>query len=161
MWLSAGAIMASACFCSYAPFADRITTVEPQAVDVVGVYVLSMHTMVPDRTAAPKPGSARIELFGDGTYTATGFPVWTAHELSGYEVQDIISQKGTWQVCSAGSVNDDTAWGVCLNPAFDNLSITPDLTHNEPPYGLLFTYGDPDSGNVVEFVRVKEKSIGP
>ncbi|HZO86063.1 MAG TPA: hypothetical protein VFC26_12665, partial [Verrucomicrobiae bacterium] len=71
----------------------------------------------------------------------------------------LISGSGTWRIDSVGSVDDGrkplkTHWGVYLDSSatkFDAVG----LTGPKPPYGLICTLGDPDSGEALILERKK------
>lgn len=149
------ALISSACFCQYDPYAHLITTEKPKSQDVVGVYTLKTQTLTDEQLGFQQGAQATIELGSNGMYTATNFPVWKETDIAEYEFDKLLSTTGEWEIGSTGSVNGETAWGIWLKPALDPLALSPDVTNNAPPHGLLFTYGDPDSGDVMIFEKVK------
>jgi hypothetical protein len=150
------ALVSSACFCQYDPYAHLIATKKPQAQNVVGVYFLKTQTLTDEELNFLEGAQATIELDSSGVYTATNFPVWREFG-AGYRFDLLFSTTHNWQIDATGSISGETAWGIRLTPALDPLALSPDITNNTPPHGLLFTYGDPDSGDVMIFERGEEK----
>jgi len=146
------ALVSSACFCQYDPYAHLIATKRPQAQNVVGVYVLKTQTLTDEELNFLGDKQATIELDSSGVYTATNFPVWKEWE-AGYRFDRLFSTTGNWQIESTGSISGEGAWAIRLTPSLDPLALSPAITNNTPPHGLLFTYGDGDAGDVMIFEK--------
>ncbi|MDA0657688.1 MAG: hypothetical protein O2931_03500 [Planctomycetota bacterium] len=145
--------------CQYDPYAHLFTTAEPNQDDVAGSYLLTQQTIIPGGLGAFSGQQCLLELRADGTFGATNYPTWT-EEFSPNEVQLVacISAAGRWSCDTVGSVSDGTTsqsvWGVCFSNASTHLDSLA-LTGNCLPYGLIMTYGDPDSGSVMIFEWTK------
>jgi hypothetical protein len=145
-----------ACLCQFDPFANRLTTVKPNAADVIGAYVLTEQTLTSDGLDFLNGKLATIELLPNNTFEAHDFPVWQESVAGGYEFDQLISTNGNWVIQEVGGVStggDDIkpVWG--LN--FSGIIISASFTGNQSPYSLIFTFGDPDNGNVMIFEAVR------
>ena len=145
--------------CQYDPYAHTLTTEKPQTNAVVGRYVLKDQTVVSGGLTAMQGRPCVVELAADGTFTATNVPplVFGAPPIS--SLSSLVSGAGTWQIDSVGSVGNGsgklkTHWGVHLESQAPQMQ-SPGFTGDKPPYGLIFTIGDPDSGTVMVLERVK------
>lgn len=145
--------------CQYDPHAHLYTTEKPQTADVAGRYALENQTVTRDGIAALQGQPCVIELRTDGRFTATNVPPWELGSPGTNFFSTLLSGSGTWRIDSVGSVDDGgrplkTHWGVYLDS--DTTKIMPaGLTGQTPPYGLIFTLGDPDSGDALTFQRTK------
>jgi len=145
--------------CQYDPHAHLYTTDKPETTNVVGKYVLASQTLTSGGLAALRDKVSSIELRGDGTFVASNVPPWQEGFPATNFFDTLISGSGTWRIDSVGSVDDGrkplkTHWGVYLDsPAakFDAAG----LTSQKPPYGLIYTLGDPDSGQALILERKK------
>jgi hypothetical protein len=45
-------------------------------------------------------------------------------------------------------------WGIGCGNNEEKLNVTGELINDKPPYGILFIYGDPDSGHGMDFGKV-------
>jgi hypothetical protein len=141
----------TACIPNTAPETVEITTVEPQSEHVAGAYLLQTQTLVAGDMSALQGRAPVLTLGPDGIYTAVDFPIW--HEAAdGYVLGGFATQTGTWMVDVMGAVDDTSAYGIWLEPPVDPLAL-PNLIGNAPPYGLMFSYGDPDSGKLMRLRR--------
>jgi hypothetical protein len=145
--------------CQYDPYAHTFTTDKPQTNAVVGRYVLKDQTLVSGGLAAMHGRPCVVELAADGTFVATNVPpgVFGAPPIS--SLNSLVSGKGTWQLASVGGVDNGTGkikthWGVHLESQAPQID-SPGFTGDRPPYGLIFTVGDPDSGTVMLLERAK------
>ena len=134
--------------CQFDPHANLYTTSEPKPEDIVGTYILIAFHL------PPEVGSARpevlVELHADGTFAATNVPPWELSTPGTSFFASLISTTGKWEKKTLGTLDpgQKDIWGVRLHtpdsrihPAF--------FTGDKPPYGLIFTLGDPDSGHAV------------
>lgn len=145
--------------CQYNPYAHLFTTTQPQQEDVAGSYVLTQQTITPAGLSVLQGQPCVLELRSDGTFSATNYPTWTDGFSPGSgQFVAAISTAGRWSSETVGTVSDGRTsqkyWGVRFaeaNVELDSLA----LTGKVPPYGLIMTYGDPDSGTVMIFERKK------
>lgn len=149
MFLAAG--------CQDDPYARLCTTEKPQTNDVVGRYTLKDQTIVLGGAEAMKGRPCVVELAADGTFTATNVPPFSPGSPPINSLKLLVSGSGTWRLESVGAVDDGsgqlkTHWGVRLDSVAPKLD-APGLTSNQPPYGLIYSIGDPDSGTVMLFER--------
>jgi len=151
------ALISSACFCQYDPYAHLFTTQQPPSENVVGVYILKEQTLSTEGLSFLQGQPATIELNSNGTYTATNFLLWKETGAAEYKFDSLLSMTGNWKIKAVGTVSggdEHTAsWGIVFDPVLDDSVVN--LTNNEPPHGLIFTYGDPDSGDVMIFEKTQ------
>jgi hypothetical protein len=135
------------------------TTEKPQASDVVGRYTLRNQTIMAGGLTALQGRSCVVNLAADGTFTATNVPEYTFGTPPTNFLNSLVSGSGTWQFDDVGSVDNGTGklkthWGVRLATEGEKMA-SPGFTGKKPPYGLIFTIGDPDSGTVMILERAK------
>jgi len=144
--------------CQYDPYAHLFTTEKPQSADVVGRYSLTKQTVVAGGLSAMKGQSCCVELRADGTFTAANVPPWDGDSPGTTFFDELRSGTGTWRIDNVGSVDDGhgplkTHWGIHLDVDSHVRLRSAGLTGKKPPYGLIFTLGDPDSGMVMILER--------
>ncbi len=140
--------------CQYDPHAHLYTTSEPKTQDVVGTYILDLFHLPPEAGSAHP--DVVVELRADGTFAATNVPPWAIEAPSTNFFASLISGTGQWQKDILGTLDPGRKhiWGVRLQTS--NSRFHPaNLTGDKPPYGLIFTLGDPDSGHAVILKRKK------
>ena len=143
--------------CQYDPHAHLYTTDKPETTNVVGSYVLTSQTLTPGGLTALRGRTCSLELRADGTFIATNVPPWQEGFPPTNFFDTLISGSGTWRIDSVGSVDDGRKplkihWGVYLDsPAAKFAAVG--LTSPKPPYGLIYTLGDPDSGEALILER--------
>ncbi|NJK28722.1 MAG: hypothetical protein HC851_09760 [Acaryochloris sp. RU_4_1] len=143
--------------CQYDPYTQLYTTEKPPAKSVVGSYTLTSQTLTPDGLAALRGKVCKIELRADGTFVATNVPPWQSGFPATNFFDTLISGSGRWRIDGVGSIGDGqgpskTHWGIYLNSPtakFEPLG----LSGQKPPYGLIYTLGDPDSGEALILER--------
>lgn len=140
--------------CQYDPHANLLTTIEPSAEDIIGTYVL-------DRYDLPESISFRdvdieVELHNDGTFTAINVPSWKVGEPDKDFTSTLQSGQGKWEKSILGTLDPGSKhiWGIYLRNE-DNQFLPADFTGDQPPYGLIFTIGDPDSGNAIILKKIR------
>lgn len=166
------ALISSACFCQYDPFAREYTRNKPQKTDVVGTYTLTKQTLasepVDQLTAwdGSTPSTVKLALYDDGTFEATNLPVWYWDEQPGeWSIYKFVSYSGAWDIEGVGFVGDGSregayeVWGISLTgDSIPREHIT--LVGEDSPYKLIFGYDDPDSGYAMIYEKVWEKHSG-
>jgi hypothetical protein len=139
--------------CQHDPHAHLYTTTEPKNEDVVGVYVLDQfHLSLEAGTAHP---DVKVELRADGTFTATNVPPSKIETIDKTFFHSLQSGSGKWEKAQTGMLDSKTIWGVNLNTP-DNRFYPASFTGDKPPYGMIFTLGDPDSGDAIILKRKPE-----
>ena len=98
-----------------------------------------------------------IELRDDGTFTATNVPPWGGDPPDEKFFSTLVSGSGTWQFDVIGSISNGDLppkkhWGIEFKSQTSKI-MPAGLTGSAPPFGLMFTLGDPDSGRVMIFER--------
>lgn len=145
--------------CQYDPHAHLYTTTEPKTEDVVGTYVLKDFHL-PQYVGNARP-EVVVELRADGTFTATNVPSWQSGQLTMPGTNffaALLSGTGKWEKDTLGTLNpgNKRIWGVYLRTPDDGThpQFHPaNFTGAKPPYGLIFTLGDPDLGYAVILKR--------
>jgi hypothetical protein len=134
--------------CQYDPHANLYTTSEPKAADIVGTYVLETLHLPPAVGSAPK--DVLVVLRGDGTFAATNVPPWVLDTPGTNFFTSLVTTTGKWEKGTLGTLDPGQRriWGVQLHSSDPKIH-PPYLTGDKPPYGLIFTLGDPDSGHAV------------
>lgn len=149
-----------ACICQYNPYAHLVTTEKPKSADIIGTYALKEQTLIPGGLKNLQGKQTLIELRQDKTFSATDFPLWKSVNTT-YALDNMTPLKGNWEIGIVGGVSDirgeKTVWGIYFRDTKPSLKdmLAASLTNDKPPYGLIFMYGDPDSGTVMIFERVK------
>ena len=139
--------------CQYDPYAHLFTTVKPKSEDVAASYLLTQQTIEPGGLDLLKGRQCVLELHGDGTFSATNYPTWSeAFSPGAGKFVTAINTSGRWSLDTVGTVSNggksQSHWGIRFSDAskpMDSLA----LTGKTAPYGLIMTYGDPDSGTVM------------
>jgi hypothetical protein len=145
--------------CQYDPYAHLLTTSEPKQEDVVGSYELTQQNIVSGDLEFLQGRRCVLDLHSDGTFSITNYPFWSeAFSMTNSKLKSFISQTGRWSCAEVGGVSDGKTykrnWGIQFSNTTTNLDSLA-LTGQAPPYGLIMTYGDPDSGTVMIFERKK------
>jgi hypothetical protein len=145
--------------CQYDPHAHLYTTEKPQSEDIAGHYMLASQTVTRDGLSVLHCKPCEIELRPDGTFTATSVPPWELGSPGTNFFSTLLSGSGTWRIDSVGGVDDGsrpikTHWGVYLDSHKAKMQPVGLMGH-KPPYGLIFTFGDPDSGDAMILERTK------
>ncbi|EEF57430.1 hypothetical protein [Pedosphaera parvula] len=143
--------------CQYDPYAHLYTTEKPKPEDLVGAYTLLRQTVDEQHPSALQGKPCLIELHADGTFIASNVPPWTIGEPATNFFDTLISDTGSWRLDTTGTVNGthpkpDPIWGIYLDSA--NSKIAPiHIAGTKAPFGLVFTLGDPDSGQAMLFTK--------
>jgi len=140
--------IATAC---YSPYADESLIVKPKKEDVVGNYVFGFQT-VDNSLDKEQLRKGRLEIKGDGTFNIVKLPALEIVKPRTYKWA-ITSLSGTWTIETIGTIDFGAGglkqhWGLILDSAPDELKYA-GLMGKEKPIGIMFTFGDPDSGEVV------------
>ncbi|CAF3357101.1 unnamed protein product [Rotaria sp. Silwood2] len=134
--------------CQYDPHGQLLTTVEPSAEDIVGTYVLDRCDLPKDIII--KKVDIKLVLHPDGSFTATNIPPWVLGEPGNNFFSELLSGEGKWVKAVMGTLDPGSRkiWGIYLRTSDDRFHPA-NFTGEESPYGLIFTLGDPDSGNAI------------
>ncbi|MCO5045269.1 MAG: hypothetical protein J5I99_10760 [Verrucomicrobia bacterium] len=143
--------------CQYNPYAHLFTTTQPKQEHVAGSYSLTQQTIAPGGLSLLQGQRCVLELRGDGTFSIMNYPTWSeAFSPTNGQLVASISATGRWSCDTVGVVSDGRKsqryWGVQFSDADTQLDPLT-LTGKTPPYGLIMTYGDPDSGTVMIFEK--------
>jgi hypothetical protein len=138
--------------CRYDPNAHLYTTQEPLAKDLVGTYILKQQTATSGGLSALGGRLAVIRLAADGSFVAANVPsgaLKVASEKDASVPTELLSRSGRWRIAPVGGVDNGFGeklhWGVYLDSPTADVAPA-GLTGVRPPYGLIFTLGDPDLG---------------
>ena len=142
--------------CQYDPYAELLTTRKPRSQDVVGRYKLKEQTVTRGGLSALNGQVSTIELFAGGRFAAVNVPPWQSNPDALF-FEGLASGPGTWSIESAGGLDngfgsEKTAWGVCFESPAAKIRCA-GFTGTKPPYGLIFTIGDPDLGEAMLYDR--------
>ena len=141
--------------CSYDPNAQLYTMTEPDPAEVAGRYVFDQESLPPDARGVYR--ESFVELRADGTFTAHELPMKTLLLCGAFEVDQMrqrASGTGTWRVGGVGFVQPGNRQTFGVGLITDEPKLGPfRLTGDAPPYGAIFTFGDPDMGYCVRFGR--------
>ncbi|MDH5380277.1 MAG: hypothetical protein OEW75_05455 [Cyclobacteriaceae bacterium] len=144
--------------CQYDPYADKYTIVEPTDTDVIGTYEYDFQTIdiSIDKNKFKSNGS-RIIINSDRTYKIEMMPYFKEVAIMTYEFKRQISFSGSWRIQEIGTIdfgngNLKKRWGILLYLAPKELQYAGFLG-TEKPNGIIFGFGDPDSGNVMTFSK--------
>ncbi len=144
--------------CHYDPHAHFYTTHKPVKQDVVGLYELKSETLLKSDLTDLHGRRCALELRADGTFSATNVPPWDMELPDAHFFDMLLSGSGSWRIETVGTVDNGwqskTVWGVYLDSPTVKLAAA-NLTGRKPPYGLIFTLGDPDSGEALILERIK------
>ena len=167
--------------CPSDPFAHRYLTREPTVEEVVGEYELKeihldlIESGLSDRIRDSARGSS-IVLKGDGTALLTKFPVLEEVGTFRYEFKGLKNFKVFWRIQTVGgkssnSAADDyqTVYGLRFVPSAqsgvkgtrpsvkikDDLFFSSTFTGDEKVNGMIFSFDDPDLGQILGFSREK------
>lgn len=142
-------LLLSSCFWQFDPYGGLYVTQEPASEDVVGVYKLREQTLTSGGLDDVGDIGTTITINADGTYAITNFPLWQG--LVDYEFDELLSDEGLWEISIIGGNSYESFWGI----RFSNNQIPPaGLIDDGASLGLIFTYGDPDAGDVMIFEKV-------
>jgi hypothetical protein len=140
------------------PYGNELTTREPTTAEIAGTYVLAKQslkayapTLADDLTKLKAPPV--ITLSADGRYSLQRVPRFddtATPALTGFS-----NESGTWKlttvgVVAGGSSNKGSHWGLHFSGLPGSMAQSGFLG-NPKPDGLLFSFGDPDSDEVMLF----------
>ncbi len=143
--------------CHYNPYAHLFTTTQPKQEDVAGSYSLTKQTIALGGLGFLEGQQCVVALRGDGTFSVTNLPTWTEpYSPTNGQFVASINATGRWSCDTVGTVSNGSGyqryWGVRFSDADTQLDSLA-LTGKTVPYGLIMTYGDPDSGTVMIFEK--------
>jgi hypothetical protein len=126
--------------------------VEPQAKDLVGLYLPDAATLRDIRERGHYPGRAiSISLSADGTFACTNIPDWWAAAF-GKPSGGFITKNGSWK-----PVRQQDRWVVGLDSSSRTRFTIADtslfLVGAKPPFILRIYLGDSDEGKVMQFAK--------
>ena len=138
--------------CQFDPNAHLYTAEKPRSSDVIGRYTLTSQTVVAGDLVALQGNVCSIDLQADGTFVATNVPPAQTDFPTPTFFTTLVDGAGTWKIERCGSVGSLDVWGISLNSPTTPLESV-GLTGTKSPYGLIYTLGDPDSGEAMIFER--------
>jgi hypothetical protein len=150
-------LFSACCCCPYSPFAGDLTVEKPNSADIVGKYRLTGQNLAGygSDAEALQGKQPEIVINADGSCLVTDFPVWK-NSNSTYVITEWRSFEGKWTIHTVGSVRKDgktcSNWGIGCGNRTQGIG-TGELTGTKAPYGILFIYGDPDSGDFMAFTK--------
>jgi hypothetical protein len=147
--------------CQYDPHAHAYTTQKPSVKDIEGEYEFSeiyMESYAPGiRDKVHKLASLpTVHIYPDGRLTASNFPYFSeTRQGFEYRFEDFRSLDTTWEQAVVGGIGDGS--GKILDHQGLSLSKLPlhlssvGFTGTKKIDGLIFGFGDPDSGDAIIF----------
>ncbi len=119
---------------------------------LVGTYVLEAFHL-PRQVGSARP-LVVVELHADGTFLASNVPPDEERGPGTNFFATLLSGAGRWEKGTVGTLDPGLKmiWGIYLRTT-DNRFSPASFTGAKPPYGLIFTLGDPDSGHAVILKR--------
>lgn len=131
---------------------------KPNAVEVVGTYVLTNQTIIPGGILAFAGGTCEIHVDADGTFSVTNYP-------SGATLGSFFSATGMWEIATVGTSygygpNPKDCWGLRFEGTTNSIDPSA-FTGPQRPYGLLTIIGDPDSNLTLQFSRRNSTQLEP
>jgi len=149
--------------CQYDPHAHTYTTAKPSVEDIAGEYELAniyMETYAPGiREKVQKLHSpSTIHIYADGRITASNFPYFTeTRQGFEYRFKDFRALDTTWEQTVVGGIGDGSGnikdhQGIHLADLPVYLG-SPGFTGTKKVDGLIFGFGDPDSGDAIIFKK--------
>ena len=151
------------CGCQYDPHAHTYTTHKPKVEEIVGEYELDAIYMdhyapgIRDKIRAlPRPPTIRI--LADGTFVAERFPYFgEVRPGFEYRFEDFRTIDSKWTPEVVGSIGDGSGaikdhHGIRLDGLPIHL-IHAGFTGTRKVDGLIFGFGDPDSGDAIIYKK--------
>lgn len=134
--------------CQYDPHGNLYTTTNPKEEDIPGTYILYRYDLPTDIII--EHNNVKLTLFPDGTFKGINIPPNTLSSPDKNFFSTLLSGDGEWKLGTIGTLGpgQKKIWGVYLRDSEDRFH-SPSLTGEKAPYGLIFTLGDPDTGDAV------------
>ncbi|OQB88233.1 MAG: hypothetical protein BWX84_03191 [Verrucomicrobia bacterium ADurb.Bin118] len=149
--------------CQYDPHARTYTTEKPSVGDIEGEYELSQIYMesyaagIREKIQA-LPSPPTVHIYSDGRLTASNFPYFSeTRQGFEYRFEDFRPLDTTWKQAVVGGISDGSGHikdhqGIRLSGLPVYLS-SPGFTGTKKVEGLIFGFGDPDSGDAIIFKK--------
>jgi hypothetical protein len=148
--------------CQYDPHAHRFSKHQPAIEEAAGTYVLDeVYVDTAGEGVSEKiegyAATSQIVLRSDGTARFTRFPVFKGPDTLHYSYMGAEDFDGRWSIASAGCVsaggNDSqTVYGIRFTFTDGRtLHESPTFTGSPRVDGMIFTFGDPDQGEILSF----------
>ena len=145
------------------PFANEFTTHEPKLEDVVGDYILTLQTMqhyepTLDMTLKKRHSPPSIRLSADGSFSFEDVPFFIDERAPARpKFSELSNVTGRWTLSVVGGVGDgsrkiESHWGIHLKGVTGSMG-SPGFMGKRKPDRLIFTFSDPDSGEVMIFKK--------
>jgi hypothetical protein len=133
------------------PFVAEYVTTRPDESVLPGVYVFKWQTLTDDDPPAFNGARIAITLRADGTFSADNLPLWRETAPAQHELERLANLSGNWKLAAFGVVADGDRFRDIWTLDFGPPAKFANLTKASAPHGLLFTFGDPDNGDVMYF----------
>lgn len=119
---------------------------------MVGTYVKDK-CFIPTGCGA-EPEEMIVELRRDGSFTATNVPPWRPDQPQADFYYSFVSDTGYWELDRLGTLDPGgrPIWGVYLRDPGNDIHPA-HITGAKGQFGLIFTIGDPDSGDAILLKR--------
>ena len=146
--------------CQYDPYAHKFTTKEPTKSELFGIYLFDTQTvdnsMKEFKNEKGEVIMPKIIIKPNGEFETKNIPYFKGFPPT---YNGLISKKGKWikdvlGVVDIGKKKNLKHWGIHLIEMPTELKGA-GLTNKKYPYDLIFTFGDPDQGEVMIFKKEK------
>ena len=153
-------ILAIISSCQYDPYAHRFTTKEPEKSELFGIYIFNIQTVDNSIKEFKNENgeiiTPEIIIKSNGEFETKNIPYFKGFPLI---FSGLISKKGKWVKDVLGAVDVGKKenlkhWGIHLIEMPTELKGA-GLMNKKYPYDIIFTFGDPDQGEVMIFKKEK------
>lgn len=120
---------------------------KPNVNDLSGVWVPDKATLrdMAERGEYDTALQTKVILHANGNLELVNMPDWW-ESMSGESGRELHSYTGSWEITKSGEY-----WKLAIYSSVMNTSFM--ILGNEPPYKTGTYLGDPDSGNIMIFVK--------
>lgn len=144
--------------CQYDPYAHKLTTSEPEKSELIGKYIFnsqSVNSSIKNfENENGKTVKPTITIKSNGEFEIENIPYFKGFPP---KYSGLISKKGKWEKDVLGAIDVGKKenlkhWGIHLIEMPTELKGA-GLMNKKHPYDLIFTFGDPDQGEVMIFKK--------
>ncbi|NOZ46460.1 MAG: hypothetical protein GXO79_06720 [Chlorobi bacterium] len=149
--------------CQYDPYAHKFTTIEPKKSELIGEYFFNNQTVDNsiDEFKDENGGVIipKIIIKANGEFEALNIPYFKGFPP---KYNGLITKRGKWikdvlGIINVGEKENLKHWGIHLIEMPTELKGA-GLMNKKYPYDLIFTFGDPDQGEIMIFKKLDNKN---
>ena len=146
--------------CQYDPYAHKLTTKEPEKSELLGEYIFDTQTVDNSIKEFKNENgeiiTPKIIIKSNGEFETKNIPYFKGFPPI---YNGLVSKKGKWIKDVLGAIDIGKKenlkhWGIHLTQMPTELKGA-GLMNEKYPYDLIFTFGDPDQGEVMIFKKEK------